>query len=310
MYQPSDVLRLVDQTVARVAHKIGVVTLDRLMDEAKMRLHPVETEQAQIDHLERREVWLDPNMSHEGIAHMEIRADFLDLFAFDKTVSDIAAALSDLGNEDDLDVRRSLAVGVLANPQQAADLLKGDADALKKPSKGKHVQLVVHFTPESFERENPLARLDRNGGMPILEQQVRNWCGREDAKVTVTPLIDLAENIAVPQYEVPDRIKRQVEHRDITCVFPHCHRPAMRSDHDHIEPWTDDQSGGATSTANIGALCRRHHRVKTHGGWFYQRVGQRSYLWTNQHGQQYLRDHEGTIAIEPRTLETRLPRAG
>ena len=91
LYQPDDVTSLLDATVARIAHKVGVITLDRLIEEAKLRLHPVETEQAQIDHLERHEVWLDPNMSHDGVAHMEIRADFVDLFAFDKTVSDIAA---------------------------------------------------------------------------------------------------------------------------------------------------------------------------------------------------------------------------
>ncbi len=221
------------------------ITLDRLIEEAKMRLHPIETEQAQIDRLERREVWLDPNMSHEGVAHMEIRADFVDLFAFDKTVSDIATALGDLGNTDDLDVRRSLAIGVLADPQQAADLLAGDADALKKPSKRKQIQLVVHLTDESLNRENPVGRLERNGGMPILEQQVRAWCGRTDTGVTITPLIDLAESIAVPQYEVPDRIKAQVEHRDITCVFPHCTRPALRSDKDHIDPHEVDDNGNS-----------------------------------------------------------------
>ncbi len=134
MYQPGDVARLIDATIAPIAHKVGVITVDRLIEEAKMRLHPIETEWAQIERLERREVWLDPNMSHEGVAHMEIRADFIDLYAFDTTVSHIATILGDLGNTETLDVRRSMAIGVLADPQQAANLLAGDADALKKPS--------------------------------------------------------------------------------------------------------------------------------------------------------------------------------
>ena len=307
MYQPADVIRYVDLRIAPIAHKIGVITLDRVIEETKMRLHPIETEQAQIDRLERREVWLDPNMSHEGVAHMEIRADFLDLFAFDKTVAEIAGILGDLGNTADLDVRRSLAIGVLADPQQAAELLAGDADALKKPSKRKHVQLVVHITGDTTTGNNPIGRLDSNGGMPILEQQIRSWCGRPDTGITILPVVDLAENIAVTQYEVPDRIKTQIQHRDLTCVFPHCTRPAVRSDNDHIEP---GDPNGQTETFNIAALCRRHHRVKTHGGWSYQRVGPRSYLWTNQHGHQYLRDHEGTTAIERPTRRSNLPRAG
>ncbi len=173
---------------------------------------------------------------------------------------------------------------------------------------------MVHLTDESLNRENPVGRLERNGGIPILEQQVRSWCGRTDTGITITPLIDLAESIAVPQYEVPDRLKTQIEHRDITCVFPHCTRPALRSDKDHIEPHEVDDNGnnigGHTETSNLGALCRRHHRIKTHGGWTYQRTGPRSYLWTNQHGHQYLRDHQGTVAIERPTRETNLPRAG
>ena len=228
LYQPDDVTSLLDATVARIAHKVGPITLDRLIDETKMRLHPVETEQAQIDHLERHEVWLDPNMSHDGCRAHGDPGRLRRPFAFDKTVSDIAAVIGDLGNTADLDVRRALAIGVLADPQAAADLLTGDADALKKPSTRKHIQLVVHITDDTTTGDNPIARLDRNGGMPILEQQVRAWCGRTDTGVTITPLIDLAENIAVPQYEVPNRIKTQIAHRDLTCVFPHCTRPAAQ----------------------------------------------------------------------------------
>ncbi len=237
MYQPDDVTRLLDATVARVAHKVGVITLDRLIEETKMRLHPVETEQAQIDHLERREVWLDPNMSHDGVAHMEIRADFIDLFAFDKTVSDIASILGDLGNTDDLDVRRSLAIGVLADPQQAADLLAGDADALKKPSKRRSRSNSSCTSPTN---PSPVATPSRVWTTTVECRSSNNKSGpgadATNTTITVLPLIDLAENIAVTQYEVPDRIKAQVQHRDITCVFPHCTRPALRSDNDHIEP--------------------------------------------------------------------------
>ena len=42
------------------------------------------------------------------------------------------------------------------------------------------------------------------------------------------------------------------------------------------------------------ALCRRHHRVKTHGGWTYTPLEPGVYLWTSRHGYQYLRDHHGT----------------
>ena len=38
--------------------------------------------------------------------------------------------------------------------------------------------------------------------------------------------------------------------------------------------------GGPTCSCNLVPLCRYHHRLKTHGGWKLQRVGQR----LNRHG--------------------------
>ncbi|RNM13032.1 HNH endonuclease signature motif containing protein, partial [Nocardioides pocheonensis] len=68
----------------------------------------------------------------------------------------------------------------------------------------------------------------------------------------------------------------QIELRDRTCVFPWCNRPARGCDKDHVVPW---EHGGPTSSDNLAALCRRHHRLKTHGGWTYTRVEPGTYLW-------------------------------
>ncbi len=307
IHQDADVAAALDELVAPLAHKIGAITLDRLINETKMRLHPHRTEAEQIAKLEARHVKLLPDLSHEGIATIEIRADLKDALDFDRTVGEIAAILADLGYTDDLNVRRSLAIGILADPQAAADLLAGDADAVSKLSKRKNIHLFVHVTPETFTGDNPVARTECNGGQPIYADVVRTWCGRTDTHVTVTPVVDLTDLIAVPQYEVPDRLKAQIKHRDLTCVFPHCTRPATRSDKDHIEPFDE---GGATDSDNVAALCRRHHRIKTHGQWQYQRINPRTYLQTFHHGLQYLRDHEGTTTITPPTQDTKLPRAG
>lgn len=165
----------------------------------------------------------------------------------------------------------------------------------------------MHLNADSLTGNNPVARLARCGGAPILERQVRDWCGRADTTVKVTPVVDLANHIAVGQYEVPDRLKQQIQWRDNTCVFPHCHRPATSCDLGHIEPY---DAGGPTSTHNLAPLCRRHHRLKTHAGWSYQRTGPTSYLWTSPDGHQHHRDHLGTTEIQRPPPSTPLTRTG
>ncbi len=79
-------------------------------------------------------------------------------------------------------------------------------------------------------------------------------------------------------YEPPQHLKDFLIARDRTCRFPGCRRSALLSDLDHAESW---ESGGSTSPENIGALCRRHHRLKTHDGWRIQSFSDGSCTWTS-----------------------------
>jgi hypothetical protein len=131
--------------------------------------------------------------------------------------------------------------------------------------------------------------------------QVKAWCASPDAQVTVKPVIDLAEHLHVGAYEVPDRLAEQAALVDVHCVFPWCTRPARRlepdqhrADCDHVHEYA---AGGSTCSCNIAPLCRRHHRLKTHGAWSYTPLERGSYLWTSPHGYAFLRDHEGTLDV-------------
>jgi hypothetical protein len=46
---------------------------------------------------------------------------------------------------------------------------------------------------------------------------------------------------------------------------------------------------GSTSAANCGALCRFHHRLKTHAGWLLTRIDDGHSLWTSPAGHSVLR---------------------
>lgn len=85
-------------------------------------------------------------------------------------------------------------------------------------------------------------------------------------------------------YQPPQALKDFLIARDRTCRFPGCRRSALLSDLDHAQSW---DAGGATSPENIGALCRRHHRLKTHDGWQIESFPDGSCNWTSPLGKRF-----------------------
>ena len=67
-------------------------------------------------------------------------------------------------------------------------------------------------------------------------------------------------------YKPSAALRRLVAARDGTCRFPGCQVSAGRCDLDHVIPFNhnDPLRGGLTREDNLIALCRHHHRDKTH----------------------------------------------
>jgi len=82
-------------------------------------------------------------------------------------------------------------------------------------------------------------------------------------------------------YEPPQALVDFIVARDRRCRFPGCRQPARVCDIDHAIPW---EEGGKTSHENLGLLCRRHHRMKTHGGWKLLSHADGSCEWTSPEG--------------------------
>lgn len=93
-------------------------------------------------------------------------------------------------------------------------------------------------------------------------------------------------------YEPPQALVEFLIARDRTCRFPGCRRSALLSDLDHAQSW---ESGGNTSPQNLGALCRRHHQLKTHGGWRIESAADGSCTWTSPLGKKYLTPPRPTL---------------
>jgi hypothetical protein len=85
-------------------------------------------------------------------------------------------------------------------------------------------------------------------------------------------------------YEPPQVLVDFLMARDQTCRFPGCRQPARIADIDHAQSW---ESGGETNLENLGLLCRRHHRLKTHGNWALKSFPDGSCQWTSPLGKSY-----------------------
>ncbi len=158
-----------------------------------------------------------------------------------------------------------------------------------------HTDAIATFTSDTAPG---VARVTRLGARSVAA--VEQWLAdlAPGARVTITPVVDLTEQISVDAYEVPDRLRAQVVERDSGCRFPWCGRQG-RHDLDHIDPYVPTDDGGPpgqTSTTNLARLCRFHHRVKTHSEWDYRREPDGTLTWTSPLRRTYTVDENGTRA--------------
>lgn len=95
-------------------------------------------------------------------------------------------------------------------------------------------------------------------------------------------------------YRPPQELKNFLIARDKVCRFPGCSMASERCDQDHGYPY---DKGGDTSSCNCHCLCRRHHILKTTGGWKLECDGDGSLTWISPGGQQFFvpaEDHRPT----------------
>ena len=106
-----------------------------------------------------------------------------------------------------------------------------------------------------------------------------NW-QRFVSDPTTGNLLDFGREKYTPPQELVDYLLA----RDRVCRFPGCRRTGQSSDIDHAQSW---ETGGETNPANLGLLCRRHHRMKTHGGWNLESNPDGSCLWKSPKGKTF-----------------------
>jgi hypothetical protein len=284
----------VDRQVGPFAHTMGPAAVERLVEEAIARHQPDQAAQIADRAADARHVRIEhQHVSFMGTSSITGELDLADALDLERALQHGAQQLADLGVDAHLDARRALALGHLARGDQALDL--------KAPAGSRQVVLYLHLSDKALGKADGVGRVENTGpfGPLVTADQIAAWCHIPATQVVVKPVIDLHDHLSTCAYEIPDRIREQIILRDHTCVFPWCTRAARRGDIDHITAWKH----GPTSTRNLAALCRTHHRLKTFGGWTYSMIEPGTFLWRSPHGYRYLRDGTGTRDLTPRPVD-------
>jgi hypothetical protein len=205
--------------------------------------------------------------------------------------------LGRLGDHRDLDVRRASALGMLAHPQRALDLVAGTQSAADaEPGSGfngSRGTLYLHVSLADLATNTGSSRIEKLGTASL--GLLRDWLQRLSG-VSIRPVLDPTRADAVDAHDPPPWMRELVILRDGHCVFPGCGIDARSCDLDHVAPYLPLDAGGPpgqTSPANLACLCRRHHRAKTFAGWRYRRLPSAgdepgpTYEWTSPHLRTY-----------------------
>lgn len=206
-------------------------------------------------------------------------------------------------------VRRAQALGVLASPARALQLLQAslldhapeldlDPDCPARGHRGHtcgtvtvdperllpKTQMVVHLTDATARDGAGLARVEKVG--PMLAGWLKDLLG--DTRVNVRPVLAPDRLHPTDAYEVPERMREWVTLRSPTDVFPYGRKPSRgrRIDLDHTIAW--QKHDALTRPDNLGPLSRCAHRAKTHGGWHLDQPHPGVFHWRSPLGFEYL----------------------
>lgn len=195
----------------------------------------------------------------------------------------IRAATSNIDAEPDsdprsADMKRADALTAIANAY-----LSSSADVVTPHRRPISVNVTIDLPTLLGLAENP-GQLAGYGAIPASVARELAADGKWKRFITDPQTGNLLD-YGRQSYEPPQALIDFLIARDRTCRFPGCRRSAALSDIDHAQSW---ETGGRTSPDNLGALCRRHHRLKTHDGWNIESRPDGSCTWTSPLGKIYL----------------------
>lgn len=247
-----------------------------------------------------------------GATDLAARLATPDAARLDRRLDEVAGWLADAGDTRPRPVLRAVALGLLADPGLLAMLADpgtsaDDAEPTHPPpddqlpgDHGAAVRTVAGIGGLPADLLARFASLTSTVLYVHLDRSTDTWCEERGgvltaaqaraivghSRVTVRPVLDLAEELTYTGYVAPPRLREQLAlHNAGYCAFPSCHRRARAGDVDHRVPAA---RGGTTTSPNTHRLCRKHHRAKDKGRWRVVQPAPGLWLWTSPAGAVYL----------------------
>lgn len=258
-------------------------------------LHDTDAETTRKQGLQERYVSIRPPTSYTppGIAYLDATVDVADAAHLEETITRVAEVLKAGGLEGERDELRSIALGKLAHPAQAAALL-GETLPTEAGSCKHGAELIIRTTDHDL-RSGRGGELEGFGGLTHHHlTELLAGC----AKVTVRPVIDLTEPMIVATYKPSPELSWKVKERDRYELFPYSNRSSRSRfiDEDHTIP---SGNGGQTADDNLASLTRKIHRARTFAGFVIEQTSPGVLHWRTPAGQQFWTNAHGTWTHQP-----------
>ncbi|BBX44458.1 HNH endonuclease signature motif containing protein [Mycobacterium cookii] len=200
--------------------------------------------------------------------------------ALDRRLNELAATVCD-ADPRTREQRRADALGALAAGSDRLVCGCGSSDCAATARMCSR-NVVIHVVADQ-------ATVDGSGAAPgvalgaegLIPAQMIADLAKYARLRPLTPPADAPEPRYIPSTKLADFVRC----RDLTCRAPGCDHPAVDCDLDHTVAY---RAGGWTHASNLKALCRKHHLLKTFGGWRDRQLPDGTVIWLLPDGRTYV----------------------
>jgi hypothetical protein len=275
-----DMLTRVDALLAVRLSRFPSLTRGRLSAEVDRVVARVDRDAVRRAREVMRDRFVDVNTQETGMAYVTGSVLNTAGHALDRRLNEMADTVCE-ADPRTRDQRRADALGALAGGADRLVCGCGSADC-HAAARARSSNVVIHVVADQ-------ASVDGTGGASAnvagAEGLIPAEMVAELAKTArLQPLVPPADD-PEPRYVPSAKLADFVRSRDLTCRAPGCDRPAFECDLDHTRAYRD---GGWTHASNLKALCRKHHLLKTFGGWRDKQLPDGTVIWLLPDGRTYV----------------------